>query len=817
MKEQKYDADSIQILEGLEAVRKRPSMYIGDVSNAGFHHLVWEALDNSVDEALQKRCNEIDITIFKDGSISVKDNGAGIPVDFHKKAGLSALEVILTKLHAGGKFDNKSYKVSGGLHGVGISVVNALSQWLEVEVKRNGKKFRQTFEKGLKTSEVIEIGKAENTGTTVRFKPDPDIFEVSEFNLEIIKNRVSELAYLMGHFGLKFSLKDLRNDYHEEFYYPKGIVELINDRNLGQDVLLPNPIFINKSREIDGNEYFLETCLQFNTGFNESVSTFVNNINTIEGGTHLVGFKAGLSRVFNRFAKNKNLIKEKTPSPTGEDLREGLTAILSLRIPNPKFESQTKIRLGNREVETFVSSIIFEELQVWLEENPKIGINIFNKALDASRARAAARNAREKIRRKSSMENTSLPFKLSDCHKGTVPENAELYLVEGDSAGGSAITGRAGFQAILPLRGKILNVEKAPLYKILEHKEIEAIVSAIGNGFLNEVFEVNKLRYHKVIIMTDADIDGSHIRTLLLTFFYRKMPNLIKNGFIYLACPPLYHVKIGNKFLYVHEEKELKKIIEENGLKKISLQIGNVEKKGEEIIDIYFFLNNVKKFFFENFPDPNYSISFLKHILNFNEGTFFSILNKAGDFIDKDFLQKLGFSLPIIQVEEDDLGIFLESLKRKSQGTSFSFSGENELTDVILNPIHLSRKIINSCYNLFNLFYDKRNEKFRSDIYVITKKGGPQKMSPNIFDFPKIVINEGKKDIEIKRFKGLGEMEPSQLWESTMDPNKRVLFQVNLSDAIEADRIFNVLMGSVVEPRRNFIEKHALEVLDLDI
>jgi len=815
VKKENYNADSIQILEGLEAVRKRPSMYIGDVSTAGFHHLVWETIDNSVDEALQGRCSEIDIIIFKDGSISVKDNGAGIPVDIHKKAGLSALEVILTKLHAGGKFDNKSYKVSGGLHGVGISVVNALSQWLEVEVKRDGKKYRQTYEKGIKTSEVIEVGKAENTGTTIRFKPDHDIFEISEFNLEIIKNRISELAYLMGSFNLKFYLKDLRIDYEEEFYFPKGIVELINDRNLGQEVLIPKPIFINKSRKIDGNEYFLEACLQFTSGFNESISTFVNNINTIEGGTHLVGFKAGLSRAFNRFGKKKNLIKEKPPS--GEDLREGLTAVLSLRIPNPKFESQTKIRLGNREVETFVSSIIFDEIQVWLEENPKIGVNIFNKALDASRARAAARKAREKIRRKSSMENTTLPFKLSDCHKGTTPENAELYLVEGDSAGGSAITGRAGFQAILPLRGKILNVEKAPLYKILEHKEIEAIVSAIGNGFLNELFEVDKLRYHKIIIMTDADIDGSHIRTLLLTFFYRKMPNLIKNGFVYLACPPLYHVKIGNKFLYVHEEQELRNITEKNGLDKISIRVGDIVIKGKDLIDLYLSIKIVRKFFFDNFPNQNFATKFLKNICNYKEGTFLSIINTSGNFIEKVLLQKMGLDFPIIQVEEDELGGFLDSLKRNTKDTTFSFSGENEKTDVILNPIHLSEKIISSCKMLYSIFFNNSVDKPPLDIFVITKKTTPQNIGRNIFDIPEIVIKEGRKDMEIKRFKGLGEMEPSQLWESTMDPQKRVLFQVKLSDAIEADRIFNVLMGTVVEPRRNFIEKHALEVIDLDV
>jgi DNA gyrase subunit B len=811
----KYNADSIQILEGLEAVRKRPSMYIGDVSKAGYHHLVWEALDNSVDEALQRRCNEINIIIYKDGSISVKDNGAGIPVDIHKKVNLSALEVILTKLHAGGKFDNDSYKVSGGLHGVGISVVNALSEWLEVEVKRDCKKYRQTFERGVKTSEVTVIGESENSGTTVRFKPDSEIFDISNFDLNVIKNRVAELSYLMGTYDLTIKLSDQRIGYKETFYHPEGLVELIKDKNTGFDVLFSEPIIIKKSRKINNSNYSVECALQYTNGFNENILTFVNNINTIEGGTHLVGFKSGLSRALNRFAKKKNLVKEKPPS--GEDLREGLTAVLSIKIPDPKFESQTKIRLGNREVETLVSSILFDGLQEWLEENPKFGINIFNKALDASRARAAARKAREKIRRKSSMENTSLPFKLADCHKGTTPEKAELYLVEGDSAGGSAITGRAGFQAILPLRGKILNVEKAPLYKILEHKEIEAIVSAIGNGFLNEEFDIGKIRYHKIIIMTDADIDGSHIRTLLLTFFYRKMPNLIKEGLIYLACPPLFMVKYGKNSQYIHEESQLREFIETIGLKNLTVNIGKEKLTNEQLEEIFLGLVKIRKFIKDNFPLSIGENEILQRLIYIHDGPIFSIHDSSGELIEKEFQNIIGVDSPIIQLEQSQLAKFIEKIRQEQPRTTISFLDENEETDLLFHPIHLTPEIKATLHMIKKYLYKKNcRDENEYGFSVQTKKGRTLKVS-KVFDFIDLINQEGQKNIEIKRFKGLGEMEPSQLWESTMDPAKRLLYQVRQSDAIEADSIFNILMGSVVEPRRKFIEEHALDIKELDV
>ncbi|MFQ5506342.1 MAG: DNA gyrase subunit B, partial [Planctomycetota bacterium] len=536
-KKTKYNASSIQVLEGLEAVRKRPAMYIGDTSSTGLHHLVWEVVDNAVDEALQRRCDLIVVTLHDDGSVSVLDNGAGIPTDIHPQLGIPAVEVILTKLHAGGKFDKENYQVSGGLHGVGVSVVNALSEWLEVEVYRGGRIFRQTFERGRKTSEMAVLGETDKKGTMVRYKADPEIFETEEVSWSLVHKRLRELAYLMGTYGLRIIIVDERTEERDELLYPAGIIDFVRHLNDGKEALHEDVIYIHKAYtdpERDAS-YGVEAALQYNDGYNECIFSFVNNINTAEGGTHLVGFKSALTRSFNQFAKQNNLVKDKEKYPSGEDLREALTAIISVEVPDPQFESQTKIRLGNREVEAIVSNIVSEGLKTFLEENPRIGKTIFQKAMEASRAREAARKARDQVRRKSAMEGSTLPGKLADCHKGTERDKAELFLVEGDSAGGSAVTGRADFQAVLPLRGKILNVEKAPIHKVSVHREIEAMIAAIGTGFIGEEFNESKLRYGKVIIMTDADVDGSHIRTLLLTFFYRKMPELIKRGQIFVS------------------------------------------------------------------------------------------------------------------------------------------------------------------------------------------------------------------------------------------------------------------------------------------
>jgi DNA gyrase subunit B len=526
--EPRYDASSIKVLEGLEAVRMRPAMYIGDTSSKGLHQLAWEVIDNAVDEALAGRATKIDVRLYKDGSVSVRDNGRGIPVDMHE-SGLNALEVILTKLHAGGKFDKSSYKVSGGLHGVGVSVVNALSEWLDVEVFRDGKVHKQTFARGEPTAELKVIGDTDQTGSMVRFKADPQVMEVTELSYEVLRKRLRELAYLMGTTGLTLAVVDERTGQTDEFNFPEGLRQFVAHLNHAKQAINEEVIYIKKEvpdTEEPSKVYDIELALQYNDGYNENVFTFVNNINTSEGGTHLVGFRSALTRSLNNYARNEKLLKQKDTVPTGDDFREGLTAVLSIKVPEPQFESQTKIKLGNREVQGIVESVVGEGLRDYFEEHPVVAKAIYGKVLDALRAREAARKARELVRRKSALEGSGLPSKLADCHKGTLPEDAELYLVEGDSAGGTAKQGRAPFQAILPLRGKILNVEKAPVDSILDHDEIQTIVSAVGTGFLTEEFDPTRLRYGKIIVMTDADVDGSHIRTLLLTLFYRKMPEL---------------------------------------------------------------------------------------------------------------------------------------------------------------------------------------------------------------------------------------------------------------------------------------------------
>ncbi|MEQ1631874.1 MAG: DNA gyrase subunit B, partial [Planctomycetota bacterium] len=576
--EQRYDASSIKVLEGLDAVRTRPAMYIGDTGMKGLHHLVWEVVDNSVDEALLDPelgpADRIDVRIHKDGSISVRDNGRGIPVDMHE-SGVPALEVILTKLHSGGKFDKSSYKVSGGLHGVGISCVNALAEPFDVEVTRGGKVYRQTYARGDKTSELEVIGKAEGSGTMVRFKADASIMEATEFSYDIVRKRLRELAYLMGTRGLKITLHDERDERSEEFMFPEGLKDFVSDLNRGKAGMHKDVIYIQRtvpSEQDPEKIYEVELALQYNDGYHENVYTFVNNINTIEGGTHLVGFRTALTRALNNWARNEKFLKEKDPIPSGEDFKEGLTAVLSVKVPDPQFESQTKIKLGNREAQSIVETVVGEGLRTVFEETPGIARTIFGKALDALRAREAARKARDLVRRKSALESGGLPAKLADCQKGTAREDAELFLVEGDSAGGTAKQGRMPHQAILPLRGKILNVEKAAVDSILDHEEIQTIVSAIGTGFLTEEFETEKLRYGKVIIMTDADVDGSHIRTLLLTLFYRKMPELVSRGHVFVAMPPLYRIKKGKTERYAVTEDEKIDIMAELGLGDTALQ-----------------------------------------------------------------------------------------------------------------------------------------------------------------------------------------------------------------------------------------------------
>lgn len=630
---QVYDASHIQVLEGLEAVRKRPSMYIGSTDSRGLHHLVYEVVDNSIDEALAGFCTKIDVAINPDGSVTVIDNGRGIPIDPHPVHKKSALEVVMTILHAGGKFDKNTYKVSGGLHGVGVSVVNALSEWTEVEVSRDGKKYFQRYIRGKPESDVREIGTSDTTGTKTTFKPDTKIFETTDFQYDILLNRLRELAFLNR--GLTITLRDLRSPegQAETFNYSGGIVEFVRYLNIKKQPLHPEPIYFERQRD----DMVVEIAMQYTNSYNENVYSFANNINTHEGGTHIIGFKTALTRVANDYIKANKLSKE-DEKLTGDDVREGLAAIISVKLMEPQFEGQTKTKLGNSDVKGIVDSLVTDGLAEYFEENPKVASVILDKALLAQRAREAAKKARELTRRKSALEVSTLPGKLADC-SGKDPAVCELYIVEGNSAGGSAKQGRdRSFQAILPLRGKILNVEKSRLSKILKNEEIVSLVTAIGTG-VSEDFDLDNARYHKVILMTDADVDGAHIRTLLLTLFFRYMRHLIDAGYVYIAQPPLYRVKKGKAEYYIHSDREL-------------------EEKINEI---------------------------------------------------------------------------------------------------------------------------------------------------------------GEKGIAIQRYKGLGEMNPEQLWETTMNPEGRTLLQVTLEDAIRADEIFRVLMGDEVEPRRNFIETHAKEVVDLDI
>ncbi|WP_292484838.1 DNA topoisomerase (ATP-hydrolyzing) subunit B [Methanohalobium sp.] len=630
---QAYDSTNIQVLEGLEAVRKRPSMYIGSVDSRGLHHLVYEVVDNSIDEALAGYCSEINAILNSDGSVTLEDDGRGIPVDTHAKYNKSALEVVMTLLHAGGKFDKNSYKVSGGLHGVGVSVVNGLSEWLDVEVKRDSKRYYQHYEKGYPKTEVQVLGESEGTGTKFTFKPDSEIFESTEFDYDSLSTRLRELAFLNK--GIKITIKDERSEEGQEdvFQYDGGIVSFVKHLNKNRTPIHEEPIYFEG--ESDGT--IVEISLQYTDSYGEYVYSFANNINTHEGGTHVIGFKTALTRVANDYIR-KNEIEKGNVRLTGEDIREGLTAIISAKIPDPQFEGQTKTRLGNSDVKGVVESLVTEELSRYLEENPKIANSIIKKALSAKRAREAAKRARELTRRKSALEVSTLPGKLADCSE-TDPSVSEIFLVEGDSAGGSAKMGRdRRFQAILPFRGKIINVEKARLSKVLKNNEILSLITAMGTG-IGEDFDINKARYHKVIIMTDADVDGAHIRTLILTFFFRYMNEMVDNGYVYIAQPPLYRIKKGKKEFYIHTEKE----------------------------------KNAK----------------LKEL--------------------------------------------------------------------------------------------------------------------------------GEKGSSIQRYKGLGEMNPEQLWATTMNPESRKLTQVTMEDAAAADEMFSILMGEEVEPRRQFIEKHATEVVNLDV
>jgi DNA gyrase subunit B len=798
----KYDADSIKVLEGLEAVRLRPAMYIGSTGKEGLHHLVYEVVDNSIDEAAGGYCDTIMVKIRLDNSIVVDDNGRGIPVDIHKTEGVSAAEVVMTKLHAGGKFSNDSYKISGGLHGVGVSVVNALSKECELEVRRDGNVYIQTYTRGVPNGPMEMAGKTRGKGTKVTFLPDDEIFEDTEFSFDVISNRLRELAFLNS--GVKITLTDERNDKKNEFLYQGGINSFVEYINRNKKVLHKNPIYITGAKE----DCSVEVALQYNETYLENIFAFANSINTTEGGTHLIGFRSALTRVFNNYATASKLIKDGKESLRGEDLREGLACVISIKLKNPQFEGQTKTKLGNSEVRGLVEGIVYEKIGSFLEENPSIAKQILNKCLEAARAREAARRAKELTRRKSAMEVGALPGKLADCQEKD-PALSEIYLVEGDSAGGSAKQGRdRKNQAILPLRGKVLNVEKARFDKMLQNEEIKTIVTALGTGIGSGEYDVSKLRYHKVIIMTDADVDGSHIRTLLLTFFFRQMRELIERGYLFIAQPPLYKIVDRKKELYIQNEEQMRNYILESGVSKVKpvMADGNqfpvtgnkltaLIKKGMRIEDI---LDRFEKEHCERnlirllAGDPILNDECFK-----SESNLKKIAQRTSSALSEDFVD--------YTIEEDqDHGGYKMVFNLKKNGQVFANCIDRE---TFRTPQFTELKLLLGQVSIIG-------EPPYSDV-------SEESPTPVILDNAKALVehvnNLGKKGLSMQRYKGLGEMNPEQLWETTMNPEKRTLLQVGVEDAVEADEIFTTLMGDQVEPRRDFIYKNALFVSNLDI
>ena len=801
MSTEKYDASAIKVLEGLEAVRKRPGMYIGDTGSYGLHHLVFEVVDNSVDEALAGYCTEIEVTIHEDNSITVADNGRGIPVDIHPEYGKPAAEIVLTVLHAGGKFEKKAYKYSGGLHGVGVSVVNALSEWLKLEIHREGKVYKQIYEKGKPVTEFACVAESSKRGTIITFKPDPEIFEVTEFSWDILANRLRELAFLNR--GLKITLIDERVDppKKEIFYYEGGIVEFVKKVNEKKDPLFPEPIYITGEKD----EILVEVALQYNSTYTEQIFSFVNNINTREGGTHVAGFRMALTRAITKFIEENNLIpKGAKISITGDDVREGLVAVISVKVPNPQFEGQTKAKLGNSEVRPVVASIVYEKLWNFLTERPDIGKKIAEKVITAARAREAAKRARELTRRKSALEEFSLPGKLADCSERD-PEKTELFLVEGDSAGGSAKQGRdRKFQAILPLKGKIINVEKARIEKVLSNDEIKTIITALGTGVGNK-FDISKLRYNKIIIMTDADVDGAHIRTLLLTFFFRQFPEIVERGHLYIAQPPLYRLKKGKKEMYIKTDDELDRVILLFALDSVKL----LDKDGKEL-------------------DRETAEKIVNDLLKLEN--LVSVLSRKRDRDVINALLRVGAEYKDLYSQEK-VEKLVESLKKalpKSlEGTEFEIVEDKEHCSFkILCHVPIDKylnKTVEINEDLLMLDIYKQARGFKKKIReilgeppykVVRKEQMEFETLEELFNF---LLKCGKEGIYIQRYKGLGEMNPEQLWETTMNPENRTLLKVSIEDAVQADEVFTVLMGDKVEPRREFIQKFAKEVRNLDV
>ncbi len=794
-----YGAEQIKVLAGLEAVRKRPSMYIGNTAEEGLHHLVYEVVDNSIDEALAGYCSLIKVTIHPDNSISVEDNGRGIPVDMHPTEKMSALELVMTTLHAGGKFDHSTYKVSGGLHGVGVSVVNALSEWTRAEIKREGKTYLQTYRYGKKDSDIAVIGESTLSGTTITFKPDPLIFsETTEYKYDIIQNRLRELAFLNR--NAKIILKDERSGAEDEFHYKGGIESYVEYLNRKRNVINQRPIFMIGEKD----QVQVEVAFQYFDGYSERLYSFVNNINTREGGTHVAGFRAALTKCINRYASDDIVPKNMKEKMGGDDVREGITCVISVRVPNPQFEGQTKTKLGNSEVRSIVESVCNEKLSIFLEQNPQEAKKILAKVVEAARAREAARRAKELTRKKGSSLDLLMAGKLAEC-QSKKPEEREIFLVEGDSAGGSAKQGRdRAFQAILPLRGKIMNVEKARLDKILSSEEIKQIISALGTGFgKGEDFEIEKLRYHKIIIMTDADVDGAHIRTLLLTFFYRQMPELIDGGYVYIGQPPLYRLGRGKSEQFFTDDEALNQYLFQQAAETMTVHVVEEEGKKVEVKNLVPLMRKLSNHL--------QIIEYLER-MNLREDMVYFLLENgvtsADQFSEKDFVEDLKKKL---HGRNMNLGN-IRTCRWKPSCYEFDTAQKDKAH--IIMTIGPQIPLIHEYRSALQL-YPQTSEYLRKTFVIDT--GKKEIEAADWKEMLTTVKNESFKGSSLQRYKGLGEMNPEQLWETTMHPGKRTLLQVNIEDAEKADDIFITLMGEKVEPRREFIQKHALEVKELDI
>ena len=802
-----YTTDSIKLLKGLEAVRKRPGMYIGDTDDlSGLHHMVFELVDNSIDEAQVGHADRVSVTIHPDNSVTVEDNGRGIPVGMHKEHKRETLEIIMTDLHSGGKFDDNSYKVSGGLHGVGVSVVNALSKRLDVEVRREGKVWAQSYERGIPAAPIRTTGTSRKTGTKITFWADPEIFSVTEFHFDSLSQRLRELSFLNP--GVAIAIHDERTDKKHDFAYEGGIRSFVELLNKTKQAINDKVIFFQDVRggtgdpKRDADKERVEIALQWNDGYSETLYTFTNTINNRDGGTHLEGFKTALTRALQKYADQSGQTKAlKETSLSGDDCREGLTAVISVKVRDPKFSSQTKDKLVSSEVKTWVQQVVYERLGSYLEENPRVARKILEKIVESARAREAARKARELVRRKGALDSSSLPGKLADCQEKD-PAFSELFIVEGDSAGGSAKQGRdRKFQAILPLRGKILNVEKARLDKMLASAEIRTLITALGTGIAQD-FDSAKVRYHKVIVMTDADVDGSHIRTLLLTFFYRHMQAVIDKGFLYIAQPPLFKVAEGKKETYLKDEKEMSKFLlarigddrsltaEMSGSAAAGAKLVALLEKMEE------YRGHVGKLAKRGIP----------------EGVVRALLDRGmaskGDFGDKKKVEDLARAIRAFDVEKSDVvadeehsGWALELLQRvngvpRAARIDADFVGSFEMKRI--------REVARSI------------GAFLDGPYVVTRNGETER-HPTLPAVVDAIYESTKKGLVINRYKGLGEMNPEQLWDTTMNPETRRLLQVAIEDGVEANEVFSILMGDAVEPRRDFIEKNALNVRNLDI